>query len=845
MRILRAAVLPAVGGLVALAFSTPARTPATTAPADPAPAPAADLLAKHCVSCHGPTKPKADFRVDTLLTAAPSEADLSAWNEVLRRLETGDMPPKGKPRPADAEYAAAVAAVRRAVEPVEAAAEAKKPRVMRRLNTAEYANTVRDLFGVRYRPGDDFPPDDALYGFDTVGEGLNLSAALVAKYLAAAENVLDRAFRVDEPGRQPHTTRYAFYEEHHTFPKGGDLRGFGIYNGNATYFFGKDGKGKVLYIGGPAVFARDTTNPDGETAFNWEGVWKLKARLTPRKFEPGELASFTVLDGRGKRAAEYDIPIKANGTEIVVEAEEYYDRSDRDRGFELNWTNGNHLQWPARGALLRLPFDNSGLNTPWWHVNYRMADGKRQDWKPQKPEELPFSYFENVTFEVTGPFREQPPQAQELLGDYPKDGDAAQVFARFLPRAFRRPATQPEVDRYAALVKKQRDAGLDPMEALKVGLSAALCSPHFLFLVETPPPDAPRGGYPLNDWELAARLSYFLWSTMPDEELLAAARAGKLKEPAELDRQVTRMLADPRSKALSDGFARQWLGLDKLASAMPEPKLFPRYDEDLRDASRAETLAVFREILTKNLPVTEFLDAKWTFLNEKLAAHYGLPPVAGRVLRRVELPDGRRGGLLTHASILTLTSEATRTAPVIRGAYVLDRLFNRPPPPPPPGVAGLIPDASQARSIREHLAIHRADPLCAGCHAKFDGYGLALENFDATGAWRTDEPAHEDPSKATAKPEGYKTPMFPIDPKADVAGVPIDGVAGLKKHLLARKDDFTRGLAERLTVYAAGRGLTAADRPHLDEVVKQTAADGYRMPALVRAVVRSPAFRTR
>ena len=845
MGVVRALVLLAAGGAVAAGL---ARVPTTTATAPPAagPAPAAELLAKYCVSCHGPTKPKADFRVDTLLAAAPSEADLAAWNDVLRRLEAGDMPPQGKPRPSDAEYQHATAAIRQALAPV----EAKKPRALRRLNRAEYAATVKALFGTRYTPGDDFPPDGGKFGFDTVAEGLPLSPALVEKYLAAAENVLDRAFRpADGPDRRPRTTRYAFYEEHHTYPADpkarGDLRGFGIYNGNATYFFGKDGKGKILYIGGPAIFVRDGTNPHSETAVNWEGVYRLKARLTPRKFDPGEVASFTVLDGRGKLAAEHDLPIRANGAEVVVEAEGYYDRSDREVGFELQWTNGNHLQWPSRGRLLALGFDNTGLNTPWWHVNYRMANGKRQEWSPKTPDEMPFSYFENVTWEITGPFPETPPQAKELLGDYPKDGDAAKVFARFLPKAFRRPARPGEVERYAAIVRKQRDAGADPVEALKVGLSAVLCSPHFLYLVESPPDGTPTGSYTLTGHELAARLSYFLWSGPPDEPLAAAAAAGKLTDPAELDRQVSRMLADPRVAALTDRFAPQWLGLAKLASAMPEPKLFPKYDEDLRDACRAETLAVFREIVAADRPVTEFLDARWTFLNEKLAAHYGLPPVPGRLLRKVELPDNRRGGLMTQAAVLTLTSEATRTAPVVRGAFVLDKLFRRPPPPPPPGIAGLIPDASQAKSVREHLAIHRADPLCAGCHAKFDGYGLALENYDATGAWRDRETAHDDPSKGVKRPDEYKPPVYPIDAKADVGGVPIDGVAGLKAHLLARKDEFARGLAENLLVYALGRGLTAADRADVEAVVQAIAADGYKMQTLLKAAVRSKAFRTR
>lgn len=306
------------------------------------------------------------------------------------------------------------------------------------------------------------------------------------------------------------------------------------------------------------------------------------------------------------------------------------------------------------------------------------------------------------------------------------------------------------------------------------------------------------------------------------------------------------MLADPRAKALADGFARQWLNLDKLATAMPEPKLFPNWSEDLRDACREETLAFFREVLAADRPVTDFLSADWTFVNEALAEHYGLPAVSGRLLRKVTLPDDHRGGVITQAAVLTLTSEATRTAPVIRGAYVLDRLFHRPPPPPPPNVGALIPDASQAKSVREHLTIHRANPTCAGCHARFDGYGLALENFDATGRWRTEEPAHEDPAKPVQRKEGEKLPTFKIDTSVELAdGSKFDGVAGLKKHLLSRQTEFTRGLAERLTVYACGRGLTSADRPGIEAAVKATVADGDKFQSLIRAVVNSPAFRTR
>lgn len=808
------------------------------------------FLSDHCVKCHRGDTPKSGFGMESLIESASGESDLQAWKEIARRLESRDMPPKDEPRPTDSEYETATAAIREIIERQEVVILSKAPRPLRRLNRVEYANTMRDIFGIRFRPGEDFPPDGMLHGFNTVADGLTLSPSLVEKYLASATAVLDRAFVPVDPNYKVPSAKYAFYEEHANYPPGSPLRGFGVYNGNAHLSFGSEASRRIVYIGGPAIFTYGQIDPvnNAAHAFNSEGLYRLRATLTPQKFEPGEVASFTILGCERRRVAEVDVPIQQNGTPITIDAEGYYDRTESTIGFELNWTNGNHLQWPARGPLARRPhpFEGSDINKPWSHINYRQVDGRWVEWKPASPEELPFSYFEKVEFEVVGPIREMTQQSATLLGTYLNDQDAVSVLSRFLPIAFRRPVEHSEVERYAAIVGQQRDRGMDSLESLKMAMAAALCSPHFLLMVEIPPQGSERGEYTLNDHELATRLSYFLWSSCPDEELRTEAISGQLTEKAALGKQVSRMLADPRAKAFTDAFARQWLNLDKLATVMPEPKLFPYWSDDLRDACRDETLAFFHEVLTADLPVTEFLMADWTFANETLADHYGLPPVSGRPLRKVTLPDNRRGGLISQASILTLTSEATRTAPVIRGAYVLDRLFHRPPPPPPPNVGALIPDASGARSVREHLAIHRANPTCAGCHARFDGYGLALENFDAIGRWRTEESAHEDPAKPIQRREGEKLPVFGIDATAELSdGTKLDGVAGLKKHLVSRKTEFVRGLAERITIYACGRGLTAADRPSIEAIVQATSDNGDRFQSLILAIVDSPPFRTR
>jgi len=759
------------------------------------------------------------------------------------------MPPKGAPSPTEPSYNVALAAIRANVSRWEAAQEAARPQAMRRLNRSEYANTIRDLFDIPYQPGADFPADDTLYGFDNIAEGLNLSPTLVEKYLSSAQEVLDRAIRLGE--RPPVQKRkYVFEDNRHLYPDANRGDYLGVYNGNAHLTLpGTGGTRHAVYIGGPALFGKVGVSKAEQLAGTKEGLYTLRARLVPRHFEPNEVASFTLLAGDGTLVAERDVRITPQTQEVVLEAVAYHDRSATEIGFELQWTNGNHLPWRRKKLL---PGTSDYESSYWFLINYRQKEGKWVEWKPQKAEDIPFSYFDGVELEVAGPNYPTwpPPYTQKFLGSYLSDGDAEKLLSRFLPRAFRRPVTTAELAYYVRLVHQQRLAGRDPVEALKVALTAVLCSPQFLFLVEgesAPQNVQKHGKYALNSYELASRLSYFLWSSMPDDVLFQLAARDRLRDPAVLESQTTRMLADPKARALSQNFARQWLGLDKLASVMPEPKLFPSYSEALRDASRAETLACFEEILTRNLPVTEFLDARWTYLNAALAEHYQLPPLEGRLLRRIELPDERRGGLLTQASLLTLTSEATRTSPVLRGKYILERIFNRPPPPPPANVGSLIPDASKAKSVKEHLRIHRQSVACAGCHSRIDPYGLVLENYDATGRWRTTEVAHEDPSKPRAHEGGERLPLtFPIETRTRLRdGSTMEGISGLKSHLLQRRGEFVRGLIEQLTVYALGRGLRSSDTADLDAATRATLADNGRFQTLIRAIVRTTIFQTR
>jgi hypothetical protein len=417
---------------------------------------------------------------------------------------------------------------------------------------------------------------------------------------------------------------------------------------------------------------------------------------------------------------------------------------------------------------------------------------------------------------------------------------ARRILTEFARRAYRRPVSPQEVERLLQLVDKARQDGDGPEEALQVAFKAVLVSPHFLFRIERDPaPDEKRplplpaerfvpGVYPISEYELATRLAYFLWSSMPDEELFQLADKGQLRQ--NLGAQVKRMLQSPKSRALVENFAGQWLQLRNLSSIMIDPKLFPRYDAFMRESMQRETEMYFEYILREDRSILEFLDSDYTFLNERLARHYGIEGVQGLEMRLVKLPDRRRGGILTHASILTVTSNPTRTSPVKRGKFILENILGTPPPPPPPDVPELDNDknAVLTGSLRQRMEKHRENPGCAVCHVKMDALGFGLENFDAIGAWRT------------------KDGSFEIDPSGTLPdGTTFRNPAELRQALLQQADQFRRCLAEKLLTYALGRGLEPTDNVFLREIVAQTKQGGDRFSALILAIVHSDPFQLR
>lgn len=757
-----------------------------------------EFVGNYCLDCHNAADVKGGLDLESFdpdAAARPGEWDTAGWEKMLLRLSTRQMPPADYLTPDEAEYEAVIAAMEQALD----AAADRHPQPgrtdsVRRLNRTEYAYAIRDLLGLNIDAEELLPPDQESAGFDNVTLG-DLTPTLLSRYLSAAESIAREAVggRQRTPGgftlRLPADRTQQAHEA--GLPLG--TRGGVVFD----HHFAQAGEYEIQLR-----LARDRD----------EHVEGLHRPHDIDLLVDGELLHrFTV------RPVE-----RARGQSL-----EFIDQSlvDKHLRFRFPVSAGDHrvgVTFPRQGASLsenkRQPFD-AAFN------------------RHRHPRPEPALYEVSIAgpFHPTGPGDTE--SRQRSLGEPPHDPSeteqaAERALRRLLRLAYRRATSADDLAAPMEFFRRGLQAGGLGQSGYEAGMQLALTSilvnPHFLLRVESDPPGVEPGEvYPVSDSEIASRLSFFLWSSLPDEELLALAERGTLHEPQQLRRQVRRMLADERSQSLVTNFAAQWLHLRNLDSLRPDMRSFPDFDDNLRTAMRQETELLFSSVVGDDRSVVDLISTDTTFLNERLAVHYGIPGVLGSHFRAVRAPsDSHRGGLLRQASILAVTSYTTRTSPTIRGSWVLENLIGTPPPPPPPNVESLKErPASVTLTMRERLAHHRANPSCAVCHDVIDPIGFALENFDAVGRWRQLE--GEQPVDSTGRlPDGRE----------------VDGVEELEQGLVARPKVFVRALTEKLLTFALGRGVEPSDGPAVRQIVHQAAEKDYCFSSLIEGIVLSDPF---
>jgi hypothetical protein len=769
-----------------------AQAPAAAAPAVASPA---ATINKYCVTCHSDRLKTGGLTLASADLAHPA-ANAETWEKVVRKLRTGAMPPAGAPRPDRATSDSVAAFLEREIDR-DAIARPQPGKLSRvhRLSRTEYQNAVRDLLALDALPKEiDYslllPPDNSSSGFDNIADLLFVSPAVMERYLDAAEKISRLA--VGDPAAPVMVNRYRLQAEQWQGARVDELP-WGTRGGLAVKsHFPADGEYliKVQLAAPPAEPHQLEISIDGERAqiitVGGNGGGRGRGRGTPPPSPQARTG-----EPEPDRSLEFRIPIKA-GPRLVgvtfIERNEVRDEATlrprmRGRGFE-----------PALSMVT--------ISGP---------------------------------YDVKGP-GDSPSRRRIFSCHADTDPCVRQTLSALARRAFRRPVTAADLDDllpfYAAGRKERGDAGGFDL-GIERALERLLVSPQFLFRIEHESADAaPGAAYRVSDLDLASRLSFFLWSSIPDDELLDAAARGQLTKPVVLEQQVRRMLKDPRSASMVTNFAAQWLFLRDIESKQPDGLLFPDFDESLRSAMFRETELFLDSVLREERSVLDLLTANFTFVNERLAKHYGIPNIAGSQFRRVTFPEGStRGGLLGQGSILTLTSYATRTSPVVRGKWVLENLLSAAPPPPPANIPALKTeggDTGAPLTMREAMTAHRANPSCAGCHARMDPIGFAMENFDAVGRWRDRD------AGAAIDASG----VFPD-------GTSFSGMAGLKTALLRDRDQFVNTVAEKLLMYALGRNLQYYDAPAVRTIVREAAASRYTLSSLVMGVVKSTPFQMR
>jgi len=773
------------------------------------------FLRQHCFRCHGEQRQKGGLRLDVLSSDLTSGDSVDLWAEVVEKLRAGEMPPPdARARPATEESARVAAWLAQEIEAGRAARLAVREAVsFHRLSREEYAHTVFDLLGVPFDAADmaGLIEDDAWRGFERIGAVLSMSPSHVERYLRAAEAILDEAY--PEPPPEAAAVRRSAVE----LIGGPEVPG--RERSGALVAAGRADEVRVDLWPGQLVRAA----PPGPWT-EWAGTYRIRIQLSGLRSSEGRAPHLAVrAETLDRLLFERDVAAPEEEP-LVVEFEAHLPVGAHQFSVENAVPGPRILQ--RLGPSDRRPFFSLAEGRIPWQVQLLGSDGEPVH---------PLLVVDRVEWE--GPLPVGVPHRREAY--MPRSADAGEVrarLARFATAAFRRPVELAEVEPYALLVERELAAGATLRAAAKAGLAAILCSSDFLYLVEGEPVEA---GAPerreLDDWELAARLSYFLWSTAPDDELRALARAGRLRAPEVLRSQVGRLLRDPRSRRFAESFARQWLQLERVGRFQPDVELYPDYDGHLERSMVRETTAFFGEMLSRDLDLGQLLVSDWTMLNERLALHYGVAGVEGDGFRRVALdPGNHRGGILTQASVLSLTSDGTRHRPVHRGAWLSEVVLGERPPPPPPGVEPIEPNPAggEKLGVRQQLEAHRAAARCADCHRKLDPYGLAFDNYDAIGRWRTEE----------SVPTGVGA-----DPRVDASGVLPDGrafggPAELLQLLVDDTDRFAAAFVEQLATFALRRAMGPDDRGELRRIAARAAEDGYRLRRLVETLVLSDLF---
>ncbi|MFN3325829.1 MAG: DUF1592 domain-containing protein [Bryobacteraceae bacterium] len=722
------------------------------------------LLAKSCTPCHNDRLASGSLNLAPFSSLESITEHREEWERIIQRVRTGEMPPKGIPRPPDSEIKALMDFVHGEFERADRNVKPDPGRVTaRRLNRSEYSNTIRDLLGVDFRADKNFPTDDSGYGFDNIGDVLTISPVLMEKYVEAAERIAARAIGADPLPNKP------LEAEYHAKDK--TIRRPTVSAIEATHRIDFDGE-YIIRIGLPGERSADAKPVT-------MGFW---------------------MDG--KLIHKMQVETKPSGL--------VYFNPYSEEEFRLVLPEGDHV---FRAGFIADDFVKT------------LSEKEIYDSKVNK-------YLNSIKF--VGPFPadiERPSRKKILICD-PSTGRPCveKILTTLARRAYRRPVTKADVTPLLKFVDMAKAEGQSVEQGIQVAIQAMLVSPHFLFRIERDPdPTDPNQVHQISEIELASRLSYFLWSSMPDDELLGLAEAGRLRKPGVLDAQIKRMLADERSAALADNFAGQWLEIRNLDSIKPDPQKFPAWGPELRDAMKAETRLFFEYALRENRPLTEFLDARFTFLNDVLAKHYGIEGIEGPEFRRVELSTDQRGGILSHASVLTVSSYPTRTSPVIRGKYVLENILGTPPPPPPPDVPALDEESvGSSGSLRQQLEKHRSNAVCASCHNRMDALGFGLENYDAIGQWRTMDG------------------KFPVDSSGTLPnGKSFSSPAEMRIVLKDELSDFGRCMTEKMLTYALGRGLERYDRRTIEGIGRKLAESGYRFQTLIHEIVHSMPFQMR